>query len=108
MEGSSTVVQRCTALGNQQYNCTWYLTWTRNGAFFEKGAKALPFRLNKREFTSKKRITRTPHAYSPGIMVPNFFAPASTHKRVSALILSTIAKEGESLLWKIRTFLSLL
>jgi hypothetical protein len=52
--------------------------------------------------------THTPgtKAYSPDIKRPNPFAPAMTHKRASHLILSTITKVGDSLLWKTLEFLS--
>jgi hypothetical protein len=48
----------------------------------------------------------TTKAYSPGMILPNFLAPAITHKRASFLILSTITKEGDALLLKTLAFLS--
>jgi hypothetical protein len=40
------------------------------------------------------------------MILPNFFAPANTHKRALLLILSRITKDGELLLWNTLAFLS--
>jgi hypothetical protein len=70
--------------------------------FLKRGQKLCHDRLIKKEFTRMftQRKPPVPKSYSPGIILPNFFAPASTQRRASALILSKITKEGDCLLRK--------
>jgi hypothetical protein len=67
--------------------------------FFRNGGKSFAsFDWLRRSFT--RNLNHTTKAYSPGIILPNLFAPARTHKRASHLIFSTITKVGECLLRK--------
>jgi hypothetical protein len=50
--------------------------------------------------------TRHTKAYSPGIILPNFLAPAKTQRRASNFILSRTTKEGELLFRNTLAFLS--
>jgi hypothetical protein len=55
-------------------------------------AKVLPRSINSGEVYNNVKVANI-KSYSSDIMLPNFLAPAYTHKRVSLLILSRITKE---------------
>jgi hypothetical protein len=79
-----------------------YISWL---FFKQQEAKALPHRLIKKRFYKNLKAQHK-SLLSRHDTIPNFFAPANTHKRASLLILSRITKDGELLLRNTLAFLS--